>query len=228
MKKLIQIMLIATLFLLSTSLIFAAESGIRVSIDGEPVEFTQESGSPFIDENNRTQVPFRQTLEAFGATVSWDAETRTAIAEKDDITVKIPIGTSYIYKNDMRIINDTTSVIRDGRTFLPIRIVFNAFGADVDWDGANRSIEIVSEGTGKNVGFIIIREQGYSTALTELPFRIMGFCDEEIAFLRYMTNLESLRVVMNSRVSDLSPLSELTNLRSLTLSFTQISDLTPL
>ena len=80
MKRMIQITLAATLFLLSASFIFAAE--VSVIIDGVQVEFTQESGSPFIDENNRTQVPFRKTLEAFGATVSWDLENRVAIAEK--------------------------------------------------------------------------------------------------------------------------------------------------
>ena len=225
MKKIIQITLAATLFLLSASVIFAAE--VSVIIDGKQVEFTQESGSPFIDENNRTQTPFRQTLEAFGATVDWEPATRTAVAEKNGITVRVPIGTNYIYKNDLMIVNDTTSMIVNNRTYLPIRIVLEVFGADVSWDGVNRSIKIVSEGTGRNIGFIIIREQGYSTALTELRLSFMNLQDNDIAPLRYMVNLERLDLSFN-QISDLSPLSGLTNLEWLFLSTNEISDLSPL
>ena len=144
MKRIIQITLAATLFLLSASFIFAAE--VSVIIDGKQVEFTQESGRPFIDENNRTQTPFRQTLEAFGATVDWEPATRTAVAEKNGIIVRVPIGTNYIYKNDLMIVNDTTSMIVNNRTYLPIRIVLEAFGADVSWDSANRAITVSSDG----------------------------------------------------------------------------------
>jgi len=225
MKRIIQITLAATLFLFSASFIFAAE--VSVSIDGVPVEFTQESGSPFIDENNKVQVPLRQTLEAFGATVEWHSEARTVIAEKDGITVWVPIDTnhiykSYMYRRPMRITNDTTSVIVDGRTYLPIGLVFNALGADVSWDGANRTIMVVSEGE-----TITIKGMRFSTALPVLDLSDMYLENEDIISLRYMTNLTELNLTWN-RISDLSPLLELTNLIELDLSDNNIFDLSPL
>ncbi|MCL1810289.1 MAG: ABC transporter substrate-binding protein [Clostridiales bacterium] len=118
---------------------------VSVSIDGKHVKFTELSGQPFIDENSRTQVPFRIVLEAFGADVDWDSANKTAIAVKGGITVKVPIGTDYIYKNGAKVMNDTKSLIKDNRTYLPIRIVLEAFGADVDWDSGTKTVVVKSK-----------------------------------------------------------------------------------
>ena len=42
---------------------------VNISIDGNKVGFTSQSGVPFVDSNSRTQVPLRVTMESFGATV---------------------------------------------------------------------------------------------------------------------------------------------------------------
>jgi len=36
------------------------------------VGFTSDSHLPFIDNNSRTQVPLRATMEAYGCVVDWD------------------------------------------------------------------------------------------------------------------------------------------------------------
>jgi len=141
MRKLLQIMLVAGLLLLAAGGAYAAE-GVSVSFDGAPVEFTTESGAPFIDENNRTQVPFRQTLEAFGADVVWDDKTRTATATKNGVVVRAPIGEDYIYRNGVKVTNDTKALIKDNRTYLPIRIVLEAFGADVSYEPVSRTVVV--------------------------------------------------------------------------------------
>ena len=106
------------------------------------VKYDNSYGFPFIDENSRTQVPFRITLENLGADVSWDAESRTAIAELNDIKVKIPIGESYIVVDGRKVQNDTQSLIKDGRTYLPIRKVMESFGYTVGWDGITQTVLI--------------------------------------------------------------------------------------
>ena len=141
MKKFIQIVLIMGLLLFAAGSASAAE-GIGVSFDGVQIEFDADFGIPFIDENNRAQVPFRQTLEAFGATVEWDEVSRTAIAKKNGVIVKAPIGADHIFRNEVKIVNDTSALIRDGRTFLPFRVVFEAFGADVSYDQAAKTVVV--------------------------------------------------------------------------------------
>lgn len=122
----------------------AQQTSSPISIDGKLVEFNTTTGFPFLDENNRTQVPFRIALEAFGAKVDWQQSTRTAIAEKDGIKVEVQIGAKYILRNGTKIENDTIALIVDGKTYLPIRKVMEAFGATVEWDSNNKTVEITS------------------------------------------------------------------------------------
>lgn len=117
-----------------------ADNNINVIIDGKTVEWTNSSGKPFIDLANRTQVPFRQTLEAFGADVTWDSKTMTAIATKNNITVEVPIGQEYIFRNGEKLKNDTSAIIKNNRTYLPIRAVLEAFGMHVRWDNSNQTV----------------------------------------------------------------------------------------
>ncbi len=113
-----------------------------VLIDGIPVQFTDSGGYPFI-ENSRTLVPLRATMESFGAEVLWEAQTQTAIVKKDSTTVRCRIGENCIYRNNVKIENDAASVIVGGRTYLPIRAVLEAFGAEVSWDG---NVNVISPG----------------------------------------------------------------------------------
>lgn len=140
MKKLITFIVTATLVIAS----FIPAYATNIKIDDQNVQFTEASGSPFIDQANRTQVPFRQTMEAFGCTVSWDSTNRIAIAEKDGVTVKVPIGAAYIIKDGQQIANDTAALIKDNRTYLPIRAVLEAFGADVSWDSGAQTVVVYS------------------------------------------------------------------------------------
>ncbi len=125
----------------------AAEPGISVAIDGNYVDFQNGLGQPFIDSNSRTLVPVRGALEAFGAMVDWDDAARTAIVEKGRVTVRVPIGQAFIYVNGVPVANDTSAVIKDDRTYLPIRAVFEAFGAGVSWNNDSRTVVVRSDGT---------------------------------------------------------------------------------
>lgn len=135
-------LLMATILILASAI---TSYGTIIKIDDKTVQFNTTSGAPFIDQTNRTQVPFRLTMEQFGCLVSWDKENKVAIAEKDDIMVEVPIGASYIIKNGQKISNDTVALIKDGRTYLPIRAVLEAFGAKVTWDSKTSTVTVYSK-----------------------------------------------------------------------------------
>jgi len=128
--------------MLSTS-VYATDVGVE--LEGVDIVFTESSGSPFIDENNRVLVPFRLVLEAIGANVRWESQSRIAVGVKDGVEVAVPIGQTYILKNNEKVLNDTYARIVDGRTYLPIRVVMEAFGYDVGWDGLNKNVLITNE-----------------------------------------------------------------------------------
>ncbi len=144
--------LISTLLLLSLALGFSvstsAASDIAVTIDGEKVIFSSDSGSPFIDSNGRSLVPLRITTETYGCSVYWDNENRNAIVYKDGVTVVCPIDESYIEINGERVEIDTAAVIKDGRTYLPIRCVLEAMGAAVGWENASKTVLVTRGETG--------------------------------------------------------------------------------
>ena len=137
----------------SPSLRFPGEAGAgtspvryaAININGTDVLFTAASGRPFLDTANRTLVPFRQTMEAFGAEVSWDGGARIATAIFNDVVVEVPVGRAYILKDGERINNDTVAVLQNDRVFLPIRIVLEAFGFTVDWDAETNTVVATNE-----------------------------------------------------------------------------------
>jgi SLAP domain-containing protein len=195
MKKKITI-LVAIFTLLLTVNAFA----VNINIDGVSVEFTEDSGVPFVDESNRTQVPLRATMEAFGAKVDWDQKNYVAIVEKDGITVKVPIWQSYIYKNDELVFNDTSAMIIDNRTYLPIRVVLEAFGADVDWDGDTQTV-IVTKGSSKEEDVEEVKENRYfsdtfskfATVLSIQP-REMYYNGDDLVAEMYIYNGEDTTI----------------------------------
>lgn len=135
MKKRVLCALLALMMLLSLATgVFAAQQELSVVIDGETVAFTADSGVPFVDENGRTQVPLRAVMEQYGCSVTWDAANQAAVLTKDGTTVVVPVGKSYITVNGARVATDTAAQVKNGRTYLPIRAVLEAFGAEVTWE----------------------------------------------------------------------------------------------
>ncbi len=122
------------------NVVYAGE--VEIEIDDELVEFTEIYGLPFIDEYNRTQVPLRTIMERFGADVTWDGEKREVIVDHKGIEVIVPIGENHIFVDGELLENDTYSRIIDGRTFLPIRIVLEAFDAEVLWDSEKSRVSV--------------------------------------------------------------------------------------
>lgn len=119
-----------------------------VSYNGKVIQFTEVSGFPYVDKKNRTLVPFRKTLEFAGATVSWNQKKQTATAVKDGVRIDVPIGQSYIYRNNVKIMNDTKATILNDRTYLPIRIVLESLGCTVVWNAEISRVVVTYEEAG--------------------------------------------------------------------------------
>lgn len=146
-KRILRLILVfILLFILSMSVV-ASKNDVTIMIDSQEVEFNAASGEPFIDANGRTQVPLRVVMEQYGCRVEWDGSNNTAVITKSQTKVVVPIGQSYIMVNGETVIIDTAAVIRNGRTYLPIRAVLEAFGADVNWD--NGTVYVTSSTSGE-------------------------------------------------------------------------------
>ena len=153
--------------LLLTALVLpasAAESAVNICINGSYVSFSDEYGYPYISSENRTMVPLAVTMQAAGAKVSWGQATNTATVEKDGISVKVPIGESYILVDGKKVENDAPARVNNGRTYLPIAVVLQSVGYKVEWEASSKTVFVSSqEGAVKFTTYV-----PYSTGNLEL------------------------------------------------------------
>lgn len=142
MKKIISMVLAATLTISSFVCVSAADEGIKVYLEGNKINFDVQPQTI----NDRTMVPIRAIFEAMGANVTWDDATQTAISTKDNTTVKMTLNSTTEYINNIAYEMDVTPVIIDGRTLAPARYVAEAFGYYVNWDSMTQSV-LISKNT---------------------------------------------------------------------------------
>jgi len=89
---------------------------------------------PFI-LNKRTMVPIRFISESLGADVEWDRIFKiVTITMPSGDRVRLQVGNNVADVKDKAVFLDAPPVIRNNRTFVPIRFIAEAFGAEVDWD----------------------------------------------------------------------------------------------
>ena len=150
-KRALSIALVLAMLLSLSVTAFAAQNDVSIELDGKKVAFTSESGKPFVDANGRTQVPLRVVMEQYGCDVKWDSMSSTAIITKGSTTVTVPIGKGYITVNGKNVPMDTAALMQDGHTYLPIRAVLEAFGANVKWDNGKVSVTSASAGGFDNI-----------------------------------------------------------------------------
>ena len=144
MKKIIFVVIMSLLTsIVCVPLTVSAASEISVTVDGKAVIFPD--AKPFIDENGRTLIPVRFVTESLGATVEWNEVYQEVKIKKDNVNISIMINDKDIVVNGRIKTMDTKAIIKDGRTFVPIRYVAEELGATVGWDPNTRTVIITTQ-----------------------------------------------------------------------------------
>ena len=111
-------------------------NGVKADIDGQL----------FIDDNNRMLAPVRAFANAFGikdSYITWDDANKTVTIVYEGKIIILTIDSDVILINGEKKDATTKAVIKDGRTYLPLRDVATAFGADkVEWNDAAKTAYI--------------------------------------------------------------------------------------
>lgn len=112
-----------------------------VSLEDDIVEF--EDVQPII-KDSRTLVPFRAILEKAGAKVDWSQEDKKVTAELDGKKIEMTIGQKKIMVDGKEVELDVAPMIKEGRTLIPLRGMFENLGFEVEYEkvGQIHSIEI--------------------------------------------------------------------------------------
>ena len=112
--------------------------GASIKINNKVLESDTEP--QIID--GRTMVPVRVIFEGVGATVGWNAETKTVTGKKGSDTVIMNVGEKAMTVNGKKVDMDGEAMIIDSRAFAPARYVAEAFGYDVSWNGDTKEVII--------------------------------------------------------------------------------------
>ncbi len=96
---------------------------------------------PFI-YNDRTYLPVRYVGEAVRSKVDWDNDTRTVIVNRDNINLLFrPDDTTFI-KNGVKNTAVAPVIIRNSRSFAPVRSIAEGLDLNIDWVASERSVYI--------------------------------------------------------------------------------------
>lgn len=108
-------------------------NGVKTDIDGRL----------FIDENGRMMVPVRALANALGVdnnNIVWNDSLKAVTLKAGNTTVETRIGSDIITVNGKDTKIDTKAVIKDERTYLPLRAVAEALGAEnIEWNDASKT-----------------------------------------------------------------------------------------
>ena len=115
------------------------ESDIKVTVDGTVVDFPDQK--PII-QNDRTLVPIRFIAESLGYEVEWDSTENAAVI--DDGRVKLWIGTDQVELDGELVTLDTSSILVNDRTMVPLRAVAETLDCTVDWLAKTKTVQITS------------------------------------------------------------------------------------
>ena len=132
-----------SLLVISIPSLVLANSDIRLWMKGEIIK---SDVAPYISED-RTMVPVRVISENLGKVVTWNNDDKK-ISIKDEKGNEFSLVINEKFMEDIssnvyrKIELDAPAVIKDDRTFVPIRAIAEAFGEKVHWDNDKRVVVI--------------------------------------------------------------------------------------
>ncbi|MBN2852117.1 MAG: glucosaminidase domain-containing protein [Clostridia bacterium] len=168
----------------------AYASDIKLIVDGKDI--TELSGPVII--NSRTLVPVRFIAEEIGADVIWDGDNRTVKIVKGNISLFLRIG-SYVveYNNgESYQLSDVAPLIINDRTYVPVRLISNAFGVGVDWNNSTRTVTVDSSKTSTVQPFFGIRITSHQTGAVLTGKTVFTLEAEE----KYISDASEIRFLL--------------------------------
>ena len=115
---------------------------IGVFMKGLNVDFDKYDGVKPVIKNSRTLVPVRAVTEALGATVTWDATTKSIQITKDANVITLQLESNIAIVNGASVSLDVIPTIDNGRVLIPIRFIAESLGLTVTWNSESKTVEV--------------------------------------------------------------------------------------
>lgn len=118
---------------------------ITVTVNEEPVAFDE---APPRMIGGRVMVPLRGVVERLGGTIQYDAKSKviTGGHEVNNKQFRLRVGSADSLVNGTQMSLDAPPRVFSGVTYVPLRFVSEAMGANVSWDNVKRTVVIEAAG----------------------------------------------------------------------------------
>lgn len=95
-----------------------------------------------IIQDGVTYLPLRFIADALGGSAEWEAAQKKVTVLRGDKLLEMKFGHDTFLVNGQRKTAVTQPIMKNGRTLVPIRLVSEQLGLQVDWDGKTKSVTI--------------------------------------------------------------------------------------
>lgn len=125
---------------LVASVASAAQVTVSVQVNGTALKFSD--AKPYY-ENNRVMIPIRFVSEALGAKVGYGLD-RSVTIELGTKKILMKINSDTVTVNSVIQKLDVPARLQQNRTYVPLRFVSEALGAEVGWNQEKRLVTITT------------------------------------------------------------------------------------
>lgn len=119
----------------------ANNQNITVFVNGNRLQ----TDVPAMNVNGCTMLPFRAILNAIGVAdkeITWSEESKSLEIRHNNKYVFLVIGSRGVVVDRTMTMLLTAPFIQQNRTMIPVRFVSEVFGAEVQWDGNTKTVNI--------------------------------------------------------------------------------------
>ncbi len=185
MKKWMLSLTAVTLLWGATSTIPTTEAAssskpIEVLLNAKKIQFPD--AKPFQDDNDYVMVPIRFVSEALGAKVGWEKTGgQLAVSIKNDAhVVNMTVGQNTATVDGQSKTYETKIILKQNRTFVPLRLVSEGLGQTVEWDKVSRWVWIGKKEIAalEDMGHQAVSIEPYKKAIGTIPNLLKNVIDQ--------------------------------------------------
>ncbi|WP_226001381.1 stalk domain-containing protein [Paenibacillus sp. BJ-4] len=144
---------------------------IEVLLNAKKIQFPD--AKPFQDSNDYVMVPIRFVSEALGAKVGWEKTGgQLAVSIKNDAhAVSMTVGQNTATVDGQTKTYETKIILKQNRTFVPLRLVSEGLGQTVEWDKISRWVWIGKKEIAalEDTGHQAVSIEPYKKAINTIP-----------------------------------------------------------
>jgi len=193
MKKRMLVLGLVFLLILSISASFGAEVRVSLKLNDAYIE----SDEPNILITDTTYLVARSLVSALGNEIEWNNEEKKVTITTDEKKIEFVVDEDLVYVNGTVVEVEKKPFIRNGRTYLPLRIVAEYLGCNVEFDQNTYTVHLTEETVEA-----VPEEFTYTPSYTEEDLKWLSKIVEVESSHGDLEMMLAIANVVNNRVED--------------------------